>query len=68
MDQIEIKVLTLRRAIEINSMNANREFVITEIMLGAGSHRKAVAYTPGLLQYGTIHKAEITSPGKIRII
>lgn len=68
MEQIEIKVLTLKRASEINSVNANREFIIAEIMLGTGHHRKAVKYTAGLLKYGSEHKAEIISPGKIRII
>ncbi len=68
MEKIEIKVLTLRSAIEINSINIGRDFIIEEIMLGVGPHRKAVKYTNGMLNYASEHKAEILPQGKIRIV
>lgn len=67
-EKIQIKVLEKRSAIEINSRHPNRVFIIDEIMLGIGSHRKAIKYTNGLLKYSSEHNAEIIAPGKIRII
>lgn len=68
MEKIEIKVLTLKSAIEINSPQAGRDFIIEEMMLGVGSHRKALKYTNGMLNYASEHKAEILPNGKIRIV
>jgi len=68
MEIIQIKILTLRKAIEIESAHAGREFTIEEIELGAGRNRRAIPYTNGFLNYGTEHKAEVIAPGKIKII
>lgn len=65
---VEIKVLLLRKAILINHPFAGREFLIDEIILGMGSHRKAIKYTNGLLKYGAECRAQVISPGKVRII
>lgn len=68
MEQIEIRVISTKSAIEINSINANRQFSIQEIMLGMGTHRKPMKYESGMLKYGSEHKAEILENGKLRIV
>lgn len=68
MEIIEIRVISKSSAIEINSMNANRQFSIQELMLGSGTHRKPVKYEQGMLKYGSEHKAEILENGKLRIV
>lgn len=65
---IEVRILTLRKSEEINSENKGREFIVEEIMLGAGAMRKAIKYTNAFLSFGYECKAIILSPGKIRIL
>lgn len=65
---IEVRILTLRKAEEINSQYKGREFIIQEIILGVGKMRKEVPYTTQFLSYGYECKAVIISPGKIRIL
>lgn len=68
MQQIQIKILDLRNAVEINSSNAGRSFYIEEIELGAPPQRKAIKYSKGFLKPQTECKAVIIAEGKIRIV
>lgn len=67
METVEIRVLTLKNAIELNSKSF-RDFIIDEIELGIPPNRKPIPYTNGFLKYGTVCKAEILPNGKLRII
>lgn len=52
----------------VDANNSARKFKIQEIMLGAGSHRKAIPYTKMFLSAGVECKAEILKNGRLRII
>lgn len=65
---IEIRVLSLKTAIEINSLNAGKDFIIEEIELGVAPNRKALKYENDFLKKGTECKAIIKPNGKLRII
>ena len=70
--QLEIiEIITLKdgkKAREIKSKNAGREFTIVEIELGMGQHRKAVKYTKGFLKPDADCRAVIVCPGQVKII
>lgn len=68
MEQIEVFIMNGKKAREINSVNAGREFIISEIELGAGKNRKSVHYSQGFLQPHTQCKAVILTNRQIRII
>lgn len=65
---IEIRVLSLKTAIEINSLTAGKDFIIEEIELGIAPNRKSIKYENDFLKKGTECKAIIKPNGKLRII
>lgn len=65
---IEIQIQERKKAQEINSPHAGKYYLVEEIELGVGIHKKAVPYTEGTLQKGAQCRALILSPGKVRII
>lgn len=65
---IEIEIMERKKAKEINSPNAGKIYLVEEIELGVGVHKKPVPYKEGTLQKGAQCKAMIISPGKVRII
>lgn len=56
------------KAQTINCPNAGKVYLVEEIELGVGAHKKAVPYIEGTMQKGAHCKALIISPGKVRII
>lgn len=67
-DIIQIEIQERRKAQEINSRNSGKYYLVEEIELGVGVHKKAVRYTEGTMKKGVHCKALIISPGKVRII
>lgn len=65
---IEIKIMEGKKAQTINCPNAGKIYLIEEIELGVGAHKKAVQYIEGAMQKGAHCRALIISPGKVRII
>lgn len=66
-----IQIIVLKdgkKAKEINSSNAGREFVIVEIDLGMGPQRKTIKYPKGFLKPDTDCKAVIVFPGQVKIV
>lgn len=65
---IEIEVQDRRKCVEINSRNSGANYLIDEIELGSGPHKKIMPYTEGLMKKGAQCKAMVILPGKVRII
>lgn len=65
---IEVKILSWKIAMEINSINAGKNFTIEEIELGVAPNRKPIKYENDFLKKGTECKAIIKPNGKLRII
>lgn len=65
---IEIQIQERKKAQEINSPHAGKYYLVEEIELGTGVHKKAVPYTEGAMKKGDQCRAMIISPGKVRII
>lgn len=67
----KIQIITLKdgkKAKEIKSLNAGREFTIVEIELGVGAQRKAIKYPKGFIKPDTECKAVIVFEGQIKIV
>ena len=64
--QVEIRERT--KAMEINSINAGKYYLVEEIEVGTGRNKKTMPYTEGFLKKHAMCKAQIIAPGKIRII
>lgn len=67
MQQIEVRIISGKKAVEIRSANAGREFSVEEIELGIGKYKKPVKYDKHLKPQ-TECKAVIITTGKIRIV
>lgn len=68
LERVDIIVGEKRNSIQTDGPNAGTRFIIDEIELGIGSNRKAIKYTSGFIKPETECKAEIISPGHVRII
>lgn len=67
-DVIQIEIQERRKALEIHSRNAGKSYLVEEIELGEGPHKKAMKYEEGILLKGSQHKARVIATGKVRII
>lgn len=67
-DVIQIQIQERTRAMEIRSRNAGKSYLVEEIELGEGPHKKAMKYEEGILLKGSQHKARVIATGKVRII
>lgn len=65
---IEIEIQERTKAKEINSLHAGKIYLVEEIELGVGAHKKAVPYREGTMKKGAHCRALVISPGKVRII
>lgn len=67
-DVIQIEIKERRKAMEIHSPNAGKYYLVEEIEVGAGPHKKTLKYTEGFMKQGSRCKAIVIDTGKVRII